>query len=55
MPPKIRTRTDPPHPRRDVDPLTGIGHPEQIPDVAPNGTGGALPGPAPDPLGIGRR
>lgn len=32
-------------PRRDVDPRTGIGHREEIPDVAPDGTGGARPVP----------
>lgn len=30
---------------RDVDPTTGVGHREEIPDVAPDGTGGARPTP----------
>jgi hypothetical protein len=32
-------------PSHDVDPATGIGHREEIPDVAPDGTGGARPEP----------
>ena len=47
-------KSEPQLERRDVDTRTGVGHREEIPDVAPDGIGGARPG-ASDPTGIGRR
>lgn len=47
-------KSEPQLERKDVDTRTGVGHREEIPDVAPDGIGGARPG-ASDPTGIGRR